>query len=196
MQPFDCWMGEIINYWRSVDVYIRAHLRDILTVIGCSTIVHQMHTVIIDNQYTISMYSHFHPKASRTFSYYATTMYVMCTINIFGPSHFSVFGQQYTLSNSIHLFLIYIAHLPQYCLSSSCSSTSITYIKQYSISRPCAAALSGDLCLELHGLMRNDGCHLSEFWSCIDHSFYKSYYITDLKFVCKLHLKFKFCFLS
>jgi len=39
MQPGDCWMDMTINRWHSVDAHLWAHLRDILTVIGCSTIV-------------------------------------------------------------------------------------------------------------------------------------------------------------
>jgi len=62
MQPFNCGMGNTINHWR----YIDDHLRDILTVIGCSTIVHTMHTVVIDSQYIIAMYNHLHPKSFET----------------------------------------------------------------------------------------------------------------------------------
>jgi len=55
MQPGDCWINMTINRWRSVDAHLWAHLRDILIVIGCSTIVTKMHTASIGSQYTVPM---------------------------------------------------------------------------------------------------------------------------------------------
>jgi len=65
MQPFDCERGKTKNRGHSVD----AHLQDIFPVIGSSTIVCKMHTVIIDSQYIISMCNHLHPKPLRSLSF-------------------------------------------------------------------------------------------------------------------------------
>jgi len=56
MQPCDCWKGKTINPWCSVGAHPWAHYRDILTVVGCSTIVPKIHTVFFGSQYTVSMY--------------------------------------------------------------------------------------------------------------------------------------------
>jgi len=55
MPAGDCWIDMTINHWRSVDAHLWAYLRDLLTVIGCTTIVQNMHTASIGSQYTISM---------------------------------------------------------------------------------------------------------------------------------------------
>jgi len=55
MQLCDCWMGKTINHWCSIDAHLWAHLRVILSVIGCSTIVQKRQRVFIGSQYTSSM---------------------------------------------------------------------------------------------------------------------------------------------
>jgi len=105
MQPFDCWMGQTLNCGH----FVNPHLSDILSVIGCSTIVHNIHTVIIDSQRKISMYNHLHPQALRHLSFWATTMHVIKTTNCVHPMHFSAFGRQFTVWKWIHLFQVYIA---------------------------------------------------------------------------------------
>jgi len=92
MQPLDCWMGKKIDRWRSVD----AHLTAIVTVIGCSTIVHRMQAVIIDSQYIVSMYNHMYPQASRPLSFWATSTHVIWMMNEVGELHFSALGWQCT----------------------------------------------------------------------------------------------------
>jgi len=97
---FDCWMGKTVNRSHSVDAnlrtHLKAHLRDILTIIGCSTFVHKMHTVFIGSWKTVSMYYHLHPKPSRPLSFWATTIHIIWAMNACGPLCFSVFGRQLT----------------------------------------------------------------------------------------------------
>jgi len=95
MQPFDCWMGKTVNCWHSVDSHLRGHLRGIPTVIGGSTIVHKMHTVINGSQYRVSTYYQLHPKASRHLSFCATTIQVVWMMNDIGSLHFVTFCQQF-----------------------------------------------------------------------------------------------------
>ena len=101
MQPLDCWMCKTVNCLHSVDAHLRALLRDILTVIGYPIIVHKMHTVFIDSQYSISTYYHFHPKPSRPLGCWAPTIHVTWMINDIGPLRFNAFGRQFTAQKSI-----------------------------------------------------------------------------------------------
>jgi hypothetical protein len=101
MQPFDCWMGETIYCWCSVDAHLRDRLRDILIVIQYSTILHTTHSVIIDNQHTVSIYSHFHPITSRPLSVWATTIHCIWIGNDKGSSHISAFSLQFMAYTSI-----------------------------------------------------------------------------------------------
>jgi len=98
MQPFHCWKGETRTCWRSVDTQVN----DILTVIGCSSFAHTMHIAIIDSQYIISMYNHFHPKASRPLCFWATTTLNIWAMNDVGLSHCSAFGCQFKAYRTIH----------------------------------------------------------------------------------------------
>jgi hypothetical protein len=43
--------------------------------------------------------------------------------------------------------------------------------------------------------MQPDGCCVSKSRMYFDHSFYESYDITDLKFISKFRLKFRFYFI-
>jgi len=96
MQPGDCWIDMSMNYWHSIDAHLRAYLRYILTVIGCSTIVQIMHTASIDSQCTVSMYYHLNSKSSRHLSFWVTTIHVINMIHDVIPERFNTFGWQYT----------------------------------------------------------------------------------------------------
>ena len=170
--------------WRSVD----SQLKDILTVIGCSTIVRIMKTVIIDCQYIVSMYNHLHSKASRHISFWSTTIHVICAMNDIGPSQFSTSGREYTAYRFMHSFLTSMAQLSPISISSSLSSISMTYLKQFSKSRTCAASLSKKFCGSIHGLMQCDGCDSSGFGLRNDRIFYDSYDITNLNYVSTFRL--------
>jgi len=183
------------NCWPSVDAHLWAHLRDIPTVIGCSTIVHKIHTVFFGSLYTLSMNYHLNPKSSILHSFWATTIHVICTMNDVCPWHCNAFGWHFTAWKSMTLFSIYIARRPDSSGVSSFSSISMTYCKQFSIVWTCAGGLSRELCSWLHGLMQTDSCLSSGFWMCFDRSFHKLYDITDLNFVDKFCLKFRFCFM-
>ena len=102
MQPCDCWIGMTINYWCSIDAHFWTHLRDLLTVIGCSTISHKMHTAPIGSQYTVSMNWYLNPRSSRHLSFWATTIHGIYMINEVAASHFNAFGRQFTAYKSIH----------------------------------------------------------------------------------------------
>ena len=93
MQLGDCSIGMTINRWPSVDAPIWAYLRDILTVIGCSTIVQKMHTASIGSQYTVSMYYDLNPRSLRHRSFWATTIHVIYMINDIAPVCFNAFGR-------------------------------------------------------------------------------------------------------
>jgi len=95
MQPCDSWKGKTMNHCCSIDAHLWADLRDLLTVIGCSTIVQKMHTVFIGRQYTICMNYHLNQRSSRHLSFWATYIEVICMMNGVGPSHFSTFGWQF-----------------------------------------------------------------------------------------------------
>jgi len=101
-QPSDCWVGTTVNRWRSIDAHLRAHLGDILTVIRCSTIVHKMHIIFIGSQYTVSLYSHLHPKALRHLSFWATTINVIWMMNDISPLRYRAFGRQFMAEESMH----------------------------------------------------------------------------------------------
>ena len=141
MWPFDCQTCKIKNCWWSADT----HHYDILTVIQCSTIIHKMHIAIDNTQYIVSMYTRLHRKASRSLSFWATTLHLFWVMNGVGPSCFSTFGWQLTACSSTQLFLIYIARHVHFTISSSFSSISMTYHKQISKSQPCVAGLSWEL---------------------------------------------------
>jgi len=151
MQPIDCRRGKSWNCWCSID----AHLKDILKVIGCLTIVHIMETVSLDRQFIVSMDNNFHPTASRPPSCWFTTVHSIWAMNDVGPSRFRGFGRQFPAYRSIHKLLTYMARLPHQSGSSSFSSISMTYDKQFSKSRPCAAGLSRELCSWMNGFMQH-----------------------------------------
>jgi hypothetical protein len=101
-QLFDCWMGKTVNCSCSGDTNLRAHLWDILSVIGCSTIVHTVHAVFIGGQYTVSIYYHLNQKPSRPLSFRASTIHIIWMMKMVGLLHYSDFSRQFTASQSIH----------------------------------------------------------------------------------------------
>ena len=96
MHTGDCWIDMTINRWRSVDAYLWPYLRNLLTVIGCTTIVQNMHAASIGSQYTVSMYYHLNPRSSRNLSFWATTIHVVYMINDVGSLGFNAFGRPFT----------------------------------------------------------------------------------------------------
>ena len=167
------------NCWLSID----AHLKDLLSIAGCSTIAPKLHNTIIDIQYIVSMYIHFHPNTSMTLCFWAATIHGIWAMLDIGPLRFSAFGRQFIAYRSIYQFLIYLARLVHLSLSSSFSSISMTYHKQFSKSRPGAAVLGGELCSWMHARMPHDSHQSSGFRLRIDHYFYDSYDSIDLNFV-------------
>jgi hypothetical protein len=95
MQPAVCWMGMTTNHWRSVDAHIWAHLRDILIVIGCSTIVQKLLTVFIGSQYTGFMYYPLNPRSSRHLSFWATTIHIISIMNDVAAVRFNAIGRRF-----------------------------------------------------------------------------------------------------
>jgi len=166
------------NHWSSID----AHLRDILTVIRRSLNLHKIHTVIIYTQYTMWMYNHLRPQALRHLTFWATTIHVICRINVVAPSQFSAFRPQFRVYGSTSQFWTYRARNTELSSSSLFSSISMTYHKQFSKPRPCAAVLIGVVCRWLHGLMQHDGCHSSGFTLNTDCTSHDSYDTADLNF--------------
>jgi hypothetical protein len=192
IQPIDCWMGQTLNCWHSVDAYHS----DLLTVIGCLINVPNIPIVIIASQHNVSIYIHLHSKASRPLSFWSTTIHVIWMINDVILPCFSAFGQLFTTWKCSYWFEIYIVWLSHHSLSSTFSSISKMYHMQFSKSWPCASGLSGELRSWMHGLMQHNGSHSSRFRLGIDCSFDASYDITDLNrlvyFVSYLGFAFKF----
>jgi len=88
VQPFDYQRGKTNNCWQSIDT----HLKDILTVIGCLTVVCKIHTALIDSQGIVMIYNHLNPNTSWFLSFWTTTIHVTGVTNNVGPSRFSAFG--------------------------------------------------------------------------------------------------------
>jgi len=100
MQRGDCWVDMTINRWNSVDVHLRAYPRDLLPVIGCSTIAQKMYTSSIGSQYTISTLYHLNPRSSRNISFWATIIHIIYMIKDIDPSRFNAVGRQFTAYHS------------------------------------------------------------------------------------------------
>ena len=95
-QPFDCWPCKTINCRRSIDAHLWAHLWDILTIIGCWTIIKQKITFIIGREYTVSLYYCLNPGSLRHFRFWATTIHIICMMIQIGPLRVSAFSRQFT----------------------------------------------------------------------------------------------------
>jgi hypothetical protein len=104
LQQGDCWIDITIHYWHSVATHLWTHLRDILTVNGCATIVQKMHSASIGSQYTVSMEYHLNPRSSRHLSFWATTIGIIHMINEVGSLRFNPFDQQFTVERAMRLF--------------------------------------------------------------------------------------------
>jgi len=80
------------NRWRNIDAY----RRDLLTVIRCAVMLHKIHLVVINSQYTIFTNHHLHPKVSRPLTFWATTIHIIYLINDLNLSSLSMCGRQLT----------------------------------------------------------------------------------------------------
>jgi len=98
IQPSDCQRGKTSNHWRSID----SHLKHLLTVNGCWTTVHTMHTAIIDSKYIVCMYNHLHSNTLRPHSGWATTIHIIWAMNDIGQLCFTAFSQQIMVQRSFH----------------------------------------------------------------------------------------------
>ena len=192
MQPVDCRYWKTNPPWRSID----AHLNHISTVIVCSIIGFKIHTIITDIQYIISMCNHMHPKASWPLDFWSTTILVLWDMDEVAPSHSSALCQQLTACRFVDYFFINIAQLPLLAWSSSITSICMTYHKQLSTAGPCAPCLSGEVCSGAQGWMQHDRGQSYWFAFHTDCSIHDWYDITDLNFVRKGCLKFRFCILT
>jgi len=177
--PIDCQMCKTVDRWHSVDT----HFNHIETAF--------VHPIIVRN----NSYTHYwHPIlrlhvlsfASRSFitsQFLISAIHAIWVRNDVALSHSRAFGRQFTACRTFHLFLVNIARLPHLSLSSSFSSISMTYHKQFQISQPCARGLCGELCSWIHGWMQHDGRRSDWFVLSTDCSFYDTYDITHLNFV-------------
>jgi len=142
-------------------------------------------TVIIPNQYSVSMYCQWHLEALWPLHFWSTTIHVIWVMDDVALSNSRALGWQLMACWSFHLFLINIAQLPQLSSSSSVFSISMTYHKQFETSQPRAPGLCGELCSWMHGWMHHDGRHSDRLVLNTDRSFYDMYVITHLNFVSK-----------
>ena len=179
-----------MNHWCSVD----AHFTHSLTINVSSIIVVQTYIEIIDSQWFFSTYYFLHPNDLSPLAIWFTTSCVTWGINDVPTSRSSAFGRQWAACRPGHWFLINSAWLSHHSWSSSFSSISMTYHKQFSKSRPCWPGLSSELCIWMHGWMQHDGCHAYRFVLRFDRCFYDSYDITYLKVVGKFRHYFSFYF--
>jgi len=150
--------------------------------------------IIINNQRISSMYDHLHPEPSCPLNFRTTTIHVIWMMDDVASAHSRAYGWQFQVCWFLHWFLINIAWLPHLSWSSSFSSISMTYHKQFSKSQPCAPGLSRELCIWTNGWMQHDGCHTERFVLCTDQSFYNLYDITHLKFISPFRHYLSLCF--
>jgi len=108
------------------------------------------HILIIDLQYCICMYYRLHPGVLLPLNFWSTGSYTISVRNDLALSHSRAIGRQLTACRSFHQFLVNIARLPHHSLSSSFTSISMTYHKQFQISQPSAPGLCGELCSWIH----------------------------------------------
>jgi len=181
MWPFDCPKWKTMNHWCSVD----GHITHSLTVIVSPIIVFQMYICIIDNQYILSAYYYLHPDALLPLTIWFTTTCMIRAIIDIAILRSSAFGLQCEACWSSHYFKLNIAWVAHHSWSSSCSSISMTYHREFSKSRQCGPGLSGKLCSWMQWGMQHDSCHAYRFILRLDRSFYDLYDITYLKVVGK-----------
>jgi len=188
-------MCKTINCWCSIDTHLWAHLRDIPTVIGYSTIGQKMHTVFISSQYTVSRYYLFKSKIFET-SQFVSHHYThhlrddWCRSITFQCFQSAIYGMKIQAL----VLDIYSPTFSPFLIQPNLHDLHDVWLAIFN-SRPYAGGLSGALYHWLHGSMLSDGCHLSRFGMSFDRYFYELYDITDLNIVSKHHLKFRFCFI-
>jgi len=141
------------------------------------------HIHIFDIQYCVCMYYCLHPGVLLPLTFWSTAIYAIWVWNDVALLHSRAVGRQWTSCRSFHSFWVNIARLPHPSLSSSFSSISMTYHKQFQISQSCAPGLCGGLCSWIHGWMQHDGCHSDRFVWRTDRSFHDMYAITHLNYV-------------
>jgi len=136
-----------------------------------------------DIHYCVCIYYRLHPGVLLPLNFWSTGIYAIWVRNDVALSHSCAFGRQLTACELFNYFLVNIARLPHNFLSSSFSSISMTYHKQFQRSQPCAPGLCRKLCSWIHGWIWHDGCRLDWFVMRPDRSSYDTYDITHLNFV-------------
>jgi len=177
--PIDCRMCKTVNRWHSVD----AHFNHIETAF--------VHPIIVHND---SYTDYWHPIlrlhvlsfASRSFitsQFLISDIHAIWVRNDVALSHSRAFGRQFTACRTFHYVLVNIARHPHLSLSSSFSSISMMYHKQFQISQPCARGLCRELYSWIHGWMEHVSHRSDWYVLSTDRSFYVTYDITHLNFV-------------
>jgi hypothetical protein len=141
------------------------------------------HILSLHIDYCVYMYYRFHLGVLLPLNFWSTAMYAIWVRNDVALSHFCAFEQQLTACRSFHSFLVYIGRLPPHSLSSSFSSISMMYQKQFQISPWCAVHVCGKWYGWIHWWMQHDDCHSNLLVRRTDNSFYNMYDITPLKSV-------------
>jgi len=152
--------------------------------------------VIIDNQYSISLYYHLHPEVLWLLNSWSTTTHVIWVMDDVARSSSHAFGRQFAACWSFHKFFISIAWLPHLSSSISFFSICMMYHREFQISQPWAPGLSGELCSWMHGWMHHDGRPSDRFVSSTGHSSYDPDDITYWNVARYCHHCFRFCFLT
>jgi len=155
-----------------------------------------IHIHILDLQYCVCMYYHLHLGALLHRKFWSTAIHTIWVRDDMAGSHYRAFGRQFAAYRLSQQFLVYIAQLLRFSISSSFSSISMTYHKQFQISQPCAWGLCGERCGWIHWWMWHDGRRLDRFVMITDCSFYDMYDITHLHFVSIFRHEYSFCLVT
>jgi hypothetical protein len=150
--------------------------------------------MIIDTQWIVSIYDHLHPEPSWCRNFRTTTMSDIWVMDEAARAHSWAFDWQFMECRYQSSCGTFIARLLRLSWSSSFSSISMTYHKQFSKSQSCAPGGSGELCSWTQGWIQHDGHHTDRFISLTDRFFYNAYDIMYLNFISQFRHQFSLCF--
>jgi len=141
------------------------------------------HILLMDIQYCVCRNYHLHPGSKLPLNFWSTSIHIIWLWDDMSLSHSSAFGLQFLAHKSFHKFSVKRTLPPHAFPSSSFPSISMTYHKQFQISRPCAPGLWGKVCSWLYGYMQHNSHHSDRIVMGTVPSFSDLYDITHLNFV-------------
>jgi len=214
----NCWRAVDAQYWNVADIVARSLLpikvANLLIMNNSEQITFQLSCLQVQNSLTLHWRSFWkwgcyciafslaikaanivvmhncEQIASQLTSIYNQKSLVLWAMDNVVLWHYSAFSWQFTACRSIHWLFINIAQLADFPISSSISSISMTYHKQFSKCWLCAPGLNAEWGSWMNGWMQQNGGHSYRFVLRIDRSIYDSYAITKWIFVSKIYLEF------